>query len=156
MRDLFKLLTCVAGCELVGLVGTPITIAAIPVWYITLNKPFFAPPNWLFGPAWTILYFLMGVAIFIIWQRGLKSKKAKTALSYFLIQLFFNFIWTILFFGLRSPLLGLIDIIVLLFTIILTIKAFSKISKAAAYLLMPYLYWVCFATILNLAIVLLN
>lgn len=156
VRSFFKLLLCVAGCELVGLLGTPFTISAIPTWYATLNKPSFSPPNWVFGPAWTILYFLMGISIFIVWQKGLRNKKVKYAVNIFLIQLFFNFIWSILFFGLRSPILGLLDIIILLFMIVLTFNAFYKISKAASYLLIPYLCWVSFATVLNLMVVILN
>jgi translocator protein len=156
VRSFFRLLICIAGCELVGLLATPLTISAIPTWYATLNKPSFSPPNWVFGPAWTTLYFLMGVAIFIIWKKGFKNKKAKTALSYFLVQLFFNFLWSVLFFGLRSPLLGLLDIIILLLMIVLTFNAFNKLSKAASYLLIPYLCWVSFATLLNLSVFLLN
>lgn len=156
MKDFSKLVVSVVGCELVGILSTPFTISAISTWYVFLNKPFFSPPNWVFGPVWTLLYFLMGISAFLIWRKGLKNKKVKRALVYFLIQLSFNFLWSFLFFGLHSPILGLIDIIAMLISIILTIRAFYKISKLAAYLLIPYLLWVSFATVLNISIVLLN
>jgi len=155
MKNLSKLIISVIGCELVGLAGTPFTITAIPTWYATLNKPFFAPPNWLFGPAWTILYFLMGVAFYLIWKQGWK-KKTKTAGIYFLAQLGLNFIWSPIFFGLRAPLLGLVVIVAMWTLIIMTMKKFYPLSKPASYLLLPYLLWVSFATLLNTAIVVLN
>lgn len=146
----------IIGCELVGIAATPFTISAIPGWYQTLNKPSFSPPDWIFGPLWTILYFLMGVAAYLIWIKGLEKKAVKTALSFFIAQLVFNFFWSILFFGFQSPVLGLIDILILWILILITIIKFHKISKTASYLLIPYLLWVTFATILNLSIVLLN
>lgn len=151
-----KLLTAIIGCELVGILSTPFTISAIPTWYASLNKPFFSPPNWVFGPVWTALYGLMGVSAYLIWKRGLKQKKIKHAMKLFLIQLACNFVWSILFFGLRSPVLGLIDIIALLVVLGMTINSFRTISRPAAYLLVPYLLWVSFATLLNAAIVYLN
>ncbi|MBP9718915.1 MAG: tryptophan-rich sensory protein [Candidatus Levybacteria bacterium] len=156
VKDFSKFLISIIGCELVGILSTPFTISAISTWYIFLNKPPFSPPNWVFGPVWTILYFLMGISAFLVWRKGLKNKKVKKALFYFLLQLFFNFLWSLLFFGLHSPLLGLLDIIVLLVSIVITLVAFYRVSKIAAYLLIPYLLWVSFATILNLSIVLLN
>lgn len=156
MRALFKLLLMVIFCEFVGVVSSVFTISSIPKWYAGLIKPSFSPPNWVFGPAWTTLYLLMGISAFIIWQKGINNQKVRKALFFFLIQLFFNFLWSILFFGLHSPLLGLLDIIILLLSIILTIVNFSKVSKIAAYILIPYLLWVSFATLLNISIVLLN
>lgn len=156
MKKYSQLALAIIGCELVGIVSTPFTISAIPTWYRTLNKPFFSPPNWIFGPVWTTLYLLMGISAFLIWQKGLKKKKVKEAITYFGIQLFLNFIWTFLFFGLRNPLLGLIDIVVLWIFIVLTILKFYKLSKPAAYMLIPYLLWVSFATILNFSILILN
>ena len=156
MNNFFKFLIAVIGCELVGILATPFTLAAIPTWYSTLNKPPFSPPNWIFGPVWTTLYFLMGISAFLIWQRGLKKRQVKEALLYFVAQLFLNFIWSILFFGLRSPILGLLDILILWMLILVTMIKFYKISKLASYLLIPYLLWVSFATILNLSIVILN
>lgn len=156
MNNLSKFLVAVLGCELVGIISTPFTLSAIPSWYNFLNKPSFSPPNWVFGPVWTTLYFMMGVAAFLIWKKSFKKKPVTEALTYFLIQLFLNFIWSFLFFGLRSPLLGLIDIIVLWVFILVTMIKFFKLSKPAAYLLVPYLLWVSFATVLNLFIVILN
>ncbi|MBI5044319.1 MAG: tryptophan-rich sensory protein [Candidatus Levybacteria bacterium] len=156
MKDLIKLFCSIIGCELVGIVGTPFTIAAIPAWYVNLNKPLFAPPNWVFGPAWIILYFLMGVSFYLILKLGWKKKKVKTALKFFLAQLMLNFLWTPAFFGLRSPLLGLITIIAMWIVIVVTMKKFYPLSKLAFYLLLPYLLWVTFATLLNAAILFLN
>lgn len=156
MRKPTKLLVSIIGCELVGILGTPFTTAAIPTWYATLNKPFFAPPNWLFGPAWTLLYFLMGISFYLIWKQNTKSKNVQIAKKFFFSQLFLNFIWSPIFFGLRSPLLGLIVIVLMWALIITTIYKFHPLSKWAAYLLIPYLLWVTFATTLNGAILLLN
>lgn len=156
MKDLSKFFISVIGCELVGLLGTPFTITAIPAWYATLNKPLFAPPNWIFGPVWTLLYFLMGVAIFLIWRQGWQKKKIRTASYFFLAQLALNCIWSPIFFGLRSPLLGLIVIVAMWVFIVMTMKKFFPLSKWACYLLIPYLLWVSFATLLNAAILILN
>lgn len=156
MHKYLKLFIAVAVCELIGIAGTPFTIASVQTWYQTLNKPFFSPPNWIFGPVWTILYLMMGIAAFLIWEKGLKSKKVKTALKYFLVQLMCNFLWSIIFFGLHAPFVAFIDILVLWIAILLTIMQFYKLSKPSAYLLIPYLAWVSFATLLNGAIVLLN
>lgn len=159
MKNPAKLLISVIGCELIGILGTPFTTAAIPTWYVTLNKPFFAPPNWLFGPAWTLLYLLMGLAFYLIWKQNAKAQKAKkiqAAKKIFFAQLFLNFIWSPIFFGLRSPFLGLLIIILMWTLIIATIYKFYSLSKWAAYLLIPYLLWVTFATALNGAIWILN
>ena len=156
MGNLQKLIVAIVGCELVGILSTPFTLSAIPTWYIHLHKPSFSPPNWIFGPVWTVLYFLMGLSVFLIWKKGVKNKKIQHALFYFLVQLFFNFTWSILFFGLHNPLLGLVDILLLLISIILTMIIFLKTSRFAFYLLIPYLLWVSFATLLNLSLVLLN
>ena len=156
MKNFYKLSISVIVCELVGFLGTPFTISAIPTWYAALNKPFFAPPNWLFGPVWTLLYFLMGVSFYLIWKQGLKKKKMKTASLFFLAQLGLNFLWSPIFFGLRAPLLGLIVIMALWLLIVLTMKKFYPLSRLAFYLLVPYLLWVSFASLLNAAIVVLN
>lgn len=154
MDKFFKLTGSIIICELAGIIGTPFTISAIPNWYASLEKPFFSPPNFIFGPVWTILYFLMGVSLYLIWNS--KSKNKTHALKLFFAQLCLNAFWSIIFFGLENPLLAFGEIILLWITIILTIKAFSKISKSAAYLLIPYIVWVSFAMILNLFIVILN
>ena len=156
MKNFSKLLIAIIGCELVGIISAAFTLSAIPAWYQTLQKPSFSPPNWVFGPVWTVLYFLMGVSAYLIWIKGLKKKNVKNALGFFVGQLTLNFLWSIVFFGFQSPLLGLVDIIILWLLIIATIFKFYKISKTAAYLLIPYLLWVSSASILNLSIVLLN
>lgn len=156
MKLHWKIAVSIIICELVGLVSTPFTIAAIPTWYATLNKPVFSPPNWLFGPAWTLLYMLMGISFALIWDKGWKKKKNRNAGYLFALQLLLNFIWTPIFFGLHAPILGLIAIIALLLSIHLTMKAFYPISRNAYYLLIPYICWVTFATLLNASIVILN
>lgn len=156
MKSLPKLIVSVTICELAGILSTPFTLAAIPTWYSTLVKPPFSPPNWIFGPVWTLLYLLMGISFYLIWQKGWKKKKVRIAGYYFGAQLALNFLWSISFFGLRSPILGLINIIALLALIILTMQHFSPLSKIAFYLLVPYALWVSFATLLNGAIVILN
>lgn len=156
MKDFTKLILSIAGCELVGILGTPFTLAAIPTWYANLNKPIFAPPNWIFGPVWTILYFLMGISFYLILKHGWKKKAVKTAVKFFLAQLTLNFFWSPIFFGLQSPLLGLITIVVMWILIVMTMKKFYPLSKLAFSLLIPYLLWVSFATLLNAAILILN
>lgn len=154
LKKLPKVILYILICEAVGLFGTVFTIDSIPTWYASLNKPFFSPPNSIFGPVWTTLYALMGVAWYLISSSKAKSKSS--ALNVFYIQLALNAVWSIIFFGLKSPELALIDIVLMLVFIFLTIKSFYKISKVAAFLLVPYILWVSFATMLNLSIVLLN
>ncbi len=156
MHKIGKIVLSIVTCELVGLISVPFTIASIPTWYAGLNKPPFSPPNWIFGPVWTLLYCMMGISLSLIWMKGFKTAKSKIALRYFVFQLICNFLWSFLFFGLRSPILGLICILFLLFAIIMSIIEFKEISKTASYLLFPYLLWVSFATLLNISIVILN
>ena len=150
-----KLIIVCILCFSVGLIGSFFT-TALSDWYQNLKKPSFNPPNWVFGPVWTALYIMMGISAFIVWQNGLDSYLVKIALGIFLIQLFLNAIWTPLFFGLKSPLLAFIDIVLLWFGILFTIFRFYGLSKSAALLLIPYLLWVTFASILNFAVLLLN
>ncbi|MFZ5377013.1 MAG: TspO/MBR family protein [Patescibacteria group bacterium] len=156
MKNLSKLVASIIGCELSGILGSIFTFSAIPTWYAGLNKPPFAHPNWIFGPVWTMLYFLMGVSFFLIWRLGWKKKKVATATKFFLAQLGVNFIWSPIFFGLKSPMLALVVIIMMWALIMQTMLKFYPLSKPAFYLLLPYLLWVSFATILNGAIVVLN
>lgn len=144
-----KLILSVGICLGAGIMGSFFTVSAIPDWYDTLNKPLFSPPNWIFAPVWTVLYILMGISFYLVWIK----RKVPTV---FWIQLILNALWSAIFFGMRNPALALVDIIALWIAIILTIKAFSKINELAAKLLYPYLAWVSFASILNLAIVILN
>ena len=148
-KDIIKLIFSIGLCLGAGILGSFFTISSIPTWYATLNKPFFSPPNWIFGPVWTILYVLMGVSLSLVWQK-------KNVPTIFWVQLILNAIWSIIFFGMRNPVLALVDIIALWISIFLTIKAFYKINKLAGQLLYPYIAWVSFATFLNLAIVFLN
>lgn len=156
MKNVLKLLASISVCELIGIAATPFTISAISTWYRYLNKPFFSPPNWIFGPVWTTLYFLMGIALYLIWQKGINKKKNRVAIYFFSIQLFLNFTWSLLFFGLHSPILGFINIVLLWIFIFMTILKFKKISPLAARLMYPYLAWVSFASLLNLFIIILN
>lgn len=152
----FLLLISIIVCELVGILATPFTISSIPTWYAMLNKPPFSPPNWIFGPVWTLLYFLMGIALYLIWVNGINKQKIKTAIVFFVIQLLLNFLWSVIFFGFHQPVLALIEIIILWFAIFMTMMKFLPISRSAGYLLLPYFLWVSFAALLNLSIVMLN
>jgi len=143
-------------CLSAGGIGSAFTASAIPEWYATLAKPSFSPPNWIFAPVWTLLYILMGLAATIVWEKGLRTPGVRTALVAFLSQLILNMLWSVLFFGLRSPLYGLVDILFLWAMILVTIAQFSRISIPAALLLLPYILWVTFAAGLNLGIFLLN
>ena len=153
---MLKIIISILVCLAVGFSSGLVTADSIPNWYATLNKPFFNPPNWLFGPAWTILYTLMGIAAGIIWNKGLEQKIVKTALIIFVIQLVLNGLWTLIFFGLQNPPLALVEILILWGMILFCMIRFSKINKTAAWLLLPYLLWVTFATALNFSIWQLN
>lgn len=150
MRDFLRLVGFIFLCQSAGLIGSIFTFNSVNTWYLTLEKPFFNPPSFVFGPVWTFLYFLMGVSLYLVWG------KKKTDLKWFWIQLVLNTTWSIIFFGLKNPLLAFIIIIFLWISIIQTIKSFKKVNKNASYLLYPYLTWVSFASILNLSIVILN
>jgi benzodiazapine receptor len=154
--NIIKLGASIFICLLAGIIGSIFTQSAIPTWYAGLNKPSFNPPNWIFGPVWTFLYLTMGIATFIIWQKGLNHKSVKIALAIFICQLILNSIWSIAFFGFQSPVAGLVIIILLWIAILGTIIAFSKISNLAMGLLIPYILWVSFAVILNFSIYRLN
>ena len=138
---------------LFAFIGQVFTTPSISTWYATLNKPSFSPPNWLFGPVWTILYFLMGISLYLIWS---KSKKNFLLVKLFYLHLAINTLWSILFFRLKNPTLAFIDIIALFAFIVFFVYKFYPLNKTASYLLLPYLLWVSFASILNLSIVLLN
>ena len=118
---MLKLILSIGICLGAGILGSFFTVSSIPNWYVTLNKPFFSPPNWVFGPVWTILYILMGYSLYLVW----KKKKVP---SVFWLQLILNASWSIIFFGMKNPGLALIDIALLWVAIVLTIKSFYKIS----------------------------
>jgi benzodiazapine receptor len=151
-----KLLASVAACQLAGVLGAVFTRPAIPSWYAALKKPWFTPPNWLFGPAWITLYLLMAIAAWLVWQKGLAHPGVRAALAAFVTQLLLNALWAPVFFGLRAPLAGAVVIVLLWLAILLTMVLFWKISRPAAWLLLPYLLWVTYASALNGAICFLN
>ncbi|MFH1750243.1 MAG: TspO/MBR family protein [Candidatus Micrarchaeota archaeon] len=155
MTDWKKLVVSIAVCQLAGILGSFFTIQNIPNWYATLNKPLFSPPNWLFGPVWTLLYLGMGVSLYFIWIKK-KSTVRDLAIKIFAIQLFLNFLWSFLFFGMRNPAIGLIGIIALWLSIAATFIKFKPIDQRAAFLLVPYIFWVSFAAALNFYIWQLN
>ncbi len=137
-------------CEAVGIAGGLFTAPAISSgWYASLEKPFFSPPSWLFGPAWILLYALMGIALYLVWAN-------KPVRILFFIHLVFNGIWSIIFFGLKNPFYAFLDIIILWILILVLIFKFFKIRKAAGYLFLPYLLWVSFAAVLNYYLWILN
>ncbi len=149
LKDILKLIASIIICQLAGFIGSLFTTPAIPTWYRTLIKPSFTPPNSIFSPVWISLFLLMGISLFLVWQKNLKERKVKAALLFFTVQLVLNILWSILFFGLKSPLGAFIEIIILWFAILLTIIKFFKVSKPAGYLLLPYILWVSFAAFLN-------
>lgn len=157
MSNTTRLISSITICEVAGLISGIFTIQSIPTWYATLSKPFFSPPTFLFGPIWTILYFLMGISLYLVWSKKTKKKEYKKGtIQVFILQLAANFLWSVLFFGLHSITGALIDILFLWFLIFVTVIKFSRISRSASYLLIPYLYWVSFAVILNLFFAILN
>jgi tryptophan-rich sensory protein len=146
----------ILACLSAGAVGSFFTGPAIPTWYASLTKPSFNPPNWVFGPVWTLLYILMGIAAYLVWRRGFGDPQARIALVFFLVQLVLNAAWSALFFGLQSPPAALAEIIVLWVAILVTTVLFWRVTPLSGVLLLPYLGWVSFASILNAAIVRLN
>lgn len=140
----------------IGGIAAFFTTRQIKVWYIYLNKPSFNPPNWLFGPVWTILYIMIAIAAYLVWQKRNRNKIFESACVIYFIQLSLNFSWSIIFFGFHQILIALVAIMLLFVSIIININAFSKFSKTAGRLLVPYLLWVGFAGVLNLSIWWLN
>jgi tryptophan-rich sensory protein len=155
-KNIFKFLFAVIICQLVGVLGSIFTVPSINGWYASLQKPVFNPPNWIFGPVWITLFFLMGISLYLILNKDLKSKEVKKGLLLFAVQLILNVRWSFLFFYLHNPSGAFLDIVLLWLAIILTIIQFHKIEKKAAYLLLPYLIWVTFAAFLNFSIWQLN
>jgi tryptophan-rich sensory protein len=139
-----------------GLFAGLATSATVTTWYAALNKPFFNPPNWIFGPVWIVLYILMGASLFIVWRNGINNDASRIAIILFACQLAVNVFWSFAFFGFMAPGAALITILLLLPLIVLMIINFYNISKVAGILNIPYFLWVLFATALNIAIVVLN
>jgi tryptophan-rich sensory protein len=155
MKNIYKLIISISFTVGLGSLGGIFTVTEIPVWYATLNKPSFNPPNWIFGPVWTTLYTLMGYSFYLIWKKPVSAER-KWAIQLFLVQFSLNFFWSILFFKFHQTGWALLEIIAMWVFILLTIVHFWKLSRTASYLLWPYLFWVSFATILNAAIYKLN
>jgi len=139
-----------------GGIGSLFTFKAIPTWYAGLKKPPYTPPNRAFGPIWTTLYLLMGISVFLVWQKGLSPNGATLAFVLFWIQLVINAIWSVIFFGIKSKGCGVIVILVLWLLILATIVASFKVSAWAGALLIPYIVWVSLASYLNIGIWRLN
>ncbi|MEI6456661.1 MAG: TspO/MBR family protein [bacterium] len=155
MTRILRLILSLAIPLAIGAIAGMFTTDAIPGWYASLNRPAINPPNWVFGPVWTLLYILMGISLFLIWSSS-PSRQRNLALAIFFIQLLLNFLWSFLFFYFRVIGLALVEIVILWLSIILMICLFRKIKPMAAYLNIPYLLWVSFATILNAAYFHLN
>ena len=178
-NNLLKFLVSVIICELAGMIGSVFTISQIGSWYKGLNKPFFNPPNWIFGPVWTILFVLMGISLYLVWSKNwdvknkISSDKIKAwnkfsqkllsgswqktnIILIFIIQLVLNILWSVIFFGMHFPNIAFFELLMLWFAILFTIINFYRVSKIAALLLLPYILWVSFAGILNYFIWILN
>ncbi len=151
-----KLIAAVVLCNAAGFIGSFFTTPSIPTWYASINKPFFTPPNWVFAPAWTTLFVLMGIGLYIVWEKTGFRGKGRTALYVFSGQLALNVLWSVLFFGLQSPMLAFLEIIALWIAILFTIIRFREIDRKAGCVLVPYIAWVSFAAVLNLSVWLLN
>jgi len=154
MNKVIKLIACILLPLIIGGISGFLTVSEISGWYTALNKPSFNPPNYLFGPVWTVLYLLMGVSLFLVLEAKINSKR--NALVFFFVQLTLNFFWSIIFFKEHQVALALADIAALWFCILMTIVTFYKISRVAGLLQIPYLLWVSFATLLNASIFYLN
>lgn len=157
MNKISRVAIVVVICLVVGYVSGMVTRTSITTWYPTLVKPSFNPPNWIFPPVWTSLYVMMGVAAGFIWNQITTQKAAVTkALQFFTIQLVLNALWSYLFFGLHNLMLATIEVVLLWLMIFETYSQFAKINKTASYLILPYLAWVSFASVLTASIWWLN
>ena len=148
-KNVLYLLLSIVVCQLAGVVGGIFTASSVGTWYDGLIKPSFNPPSWIFSPVWISLYLLMGIALFLVLRKGFGSEGVRSAVILFAFQLVFNTLWSFLFFGLRAPLAAFLEIAVLLGLIFITTVKFFQISKTAGILLVPYLFWVGFASVLN-------
>jgi translocator protein len=157
MGKIVSFMLSVLVCLGAGGLGSIFTAPSVKTWYSTINKPSFNPPNWIFGPVWTALFIMMGIALFIVWESPAPDPAAKKiALAVFFVQLALNVSWSAAFFGFHSPAAGLVVIAALWAMILWNIVVFMNIAAAAGWLLVPYILWVSFASVLNLSIVLLN
>ena len=149
MSNRLKLIIAIAVPQIVGITSGLASAQGTRQWYPTLVKPWFNPPSWVFGPVWTVLYLIMGIAAYLVWRKGLEAPGVKKALWLFLIQLGLNGIWSLLFFGMRAPGIAFAEIVILWCAIVATLIAFFRLSKIAGALLVPYWAWVSFAAVLN-------
>lgn len=156
MNNILKLALSVALPLAVGALGSYYTIPEISGWYQTIQKPSWNPPNWIFGPVWTTLYVLMGIALYLVWKTPDNNNVKSIAVSFFMIQLSLNFFWSVIFFNQHRIGVALAEIVLLWIFILVTILSFSKVNKVAPWLLVPYISWVSFAMILNYSIWQLN
>lgn len=154
MNKFLKAVGWIVLSQMAGFIGAGLTATSVQTWYVTLNKPWFTPPNWLFGPMWITLYTLMGLATF--WISEKKTKQSKSAVKFFLVHLLVNALWSPVFFGLKQVFLALVIIAIMWVMIVLLIGKYGKIDKKAGLALVPYLMWVSVATALNVAILVLN
>ena len=148
-KDFAKLITSIIIPQSIGIIGALFTIPSIGTWYAGLNKPSFNPPNWIFGPVWTVLYLLMGIALYLVWKKGLARYDARQALAAFAAQLVLNLAWTFFFFFMNIPLAAFVEIIILWISIAVTARLFFRVSRTAGLLLIPYIMWVSYAALLN-------
>jgi translocator protein len=155
-HSFWKLVVSILICEFTGIASSFLSQPGSSVWLESLQKPSWFPPYYLFGAVWGVLYLLMGISLWLVWKSNASSFQKGTAVLVFLIQLFLNFFWSILFFRYQSPVLALTDILLMVIAILVTIFQFSAISKTAAWLLVPYMLWVCFAAFLNYTIWIMN
>ena len=156
LNSVIKLVVCILASFAAAGIGSLFTFKAIPHWYAGLKKPPFTPPNWAFGPIWTILYILMAISVFLVWQKGLSNNGVLLAFILFWSQLTFNVLWSIVFFGMKYKGGGVATIIVLWLLILATIITSFRISAWAGVLLVPYIIWVSIASYLNIGVWLLN
>lgn len=156
LKKIGKLGVSLLLCQLAGVIGSVFTRQSVSSWYLELKRPWFTPPSWVFAPAWITLFVLMGFSFYLVWEKGFKEREGRKALFLFFLQLALNILWSALFFGLRSPFWGLVDIIILWAAILATALVFHDISKKASFFLIPYLLWTSFALLLNLSILILN
>jgi len=152
LNNSLKLIIALIIPQIIGIIGALFTMPSINGWYSSLAKPALNPPNWIFGPVWTLLFILMGVAAYLVWRQGFDRKEVKVALGIFIFQLFLNLFWSIIFFGIHNPAVAFTEIISLWSAILALILAFYQVSRTSAYLLIPYILWVSFAAYLNYAI----
>lgn len=155
-KNFLKLLVALIIPQLFGIVGSLFTDLSVNGWYNSLLKPAFNPPNWLFGLVWPILFLLMGIAVFLVWKKGLNKKEEKFAIGLFIFQLFLNLFWSFIFFTLKNPGIALTELISLWFAVLASMIAFWQISKPAGWLMLPYIVWITFAGVLNYSIWNLN